>query len=86
MVPDFETLQIRPVEKAIVQIIINKPEKLNALDTRVLSELCEAFSLCDRDPSVRIIILSGAGEKSFIAGAISKKWPKWVLWNSGPTP
>jgi enoyl-CoA hydratase len=66
---DFETLQIRPVEKAIAQIVINKPEKLNALDTQVLSELCEAFALCDGDPSVRIIVLSGAGERAFIAGA-----------------
>jgi enoyl-CoA hydratase len=65
----FETLEIRPVERAITQITINKPERLNALDTRVLSELCEAFAWCDQDPSTRIIILSGAGERSFIAGA-----------------
>ncbi|MFO7598797.1 MAG: enoyl-CoA hydratase/isomerase family protein [Candidatus Desulfacyla sp.] len=69
MEPDFETLQTRPVEGAIARILINKPEKLNALDTQVLSELCEAFALYDRDPDVRIIVLSGSGEKSFIAGA-----------------
>lgn len=65
----FEMLEIRPVERAITQITINKPERLNALDTRVLSELCVAFAWCDQDPSTRIIILGGAGEKSFIAGA-----------------
>lgn len=65
----FETLETRSVEKAITQITINKPERLNALDTQVLSELCEAFARCDQDPNIRIIILSGAGEKSFIAGA-----------------
>lgn len=48
---------------------INRPEKLNALNKATIKELSEAFLQADADHSIRVIVLSGAGEKAFVAGA-----------------
>jgi len=54
---------------AVRTITINRPEKLNALNRAVIKELSEAFSMAENDNSVRAVILTGAGEKAFVAGA-----------------
>jgi len=50
-------------------IIINRPEKRNALNSLVITELVAALEECRDDPQVRVVVLSGAGEKAFCAGA-----------------
>jgi enoyl-CoA hydratase len=50
-------------------ITINRPEKLNALNKETIGELSEALKQAEKDPEVRVIILTGAGEKAFVAGA-----------------
>lgn len=50
-------------------ITVNRPEKLNALNARVMAELEQAVGELDADPAVRAIIITGAGEKAFVAGA-----------------
>lgn len=50
-------------------VTINRPKVLNALDVRTLSEIYEAIDELGQDASVRGIILTGAGEKAFVAGA-----------------
>lgn len=53
-------------------ITINRPKALNALNSAVLDDLSEAFDLAEKDAAedkVRCLILTGAGEKSFVAGA-----------------
>lgn len=50
-------------------ITINRPEKLNALNRVVLHELSEAFQEARNDASVGAVILTGAGDKAFVAGA-----------------
>jgi enoyl-CoA hydratase len=50
-------------------IVINRPEKLNALDAETMGELDEALGRMESDPDLRGLILTGAGEKAFIAGA-----------------
>lgn len=50
-------------------ITVNRPEKLNALNSEVLSQLDAAVSAAGVDPRVRCVIITGAGEKAFIAGA-----------------
>lgn len=59
------------VEKAdkIALITINRPEKLNALNKSTIEELHQAFGDCDGDSSVWAIIITGSGEKAFVAGA-----------------
>src|SRR5213594_3399142 len=53
----------------ILWITINRPEKLNALSSKVLAELGSAIAGAERDPGVGAIAITGAGEKAFVAGA-----------------
>jgi enoyl-CoA hydratase len=59
------------VEKSgsIARITINRPSKLNALSIRTVVELIEAFSQMRDDSDVGVVILTGAGDRSFAAGA-----------------
>lgn len=57
------------VQNHILTITINRPEKLNALNTAVIRELNETLKHAATDKNVRVIILTGAGEKAFVAGA-----------------
>ena len=50
-------------------LIINRPEKRNALNAATIAELYHAFEVCKTDPVVRVVVLSGAGDKAFCAGA-----------------
>jgi enoyl-CoA hydratase len=51
------------------QITINRPEKLNALNKDTIRELHDALEAVHKDDDVRVIILTGSGSKSFVAGA-----------------
>jgi len=53
----------------IAHITFNRPKVLNALNRQTIDELHQALLDARRDPSVRVLILTGAGEKSFVAGA-----------------
>jgi enoyl-CoA hydratase len=48
---------------------VNRPDKLNALNSVVIAELGEAIRSVESDPAARGVILTGAGEKAFVAGA-----------------
>jgi enoyl-CoA hydratase len=50
-------------------LTVNRPEKLNALNTAVMEELSAAVDAAARDSALRCVIVTGAGEKAFIAGA-----------------
>jgi len=50
-------------------ITINRPKKLNALNRETIEELHQAFSIANQESSIRVIILTGSGEKAFVAGA-----------------
>ena len=50
-------------------ITINRPNKLNALNRDTINELHRAFSKLEKDKKVQIIIITGSGEKAFVAGA-----------------
>ncbi|WP_046745706.1 enoyl-CoA hydratase/isomerase family protein [Kordia zhangzhouensis] len=53
----------------IATITINRPKKLNALNRETIQELHDAFSTLNADHAVKVIILTGSGEKAFVAGA-----------------
>ncbi len=53
----------------IVTLTLNRPDKLNALDAELIGALDSTFERLAGDPSVGIVILTGAGEKAFAAGA-----------------
>jgi enoyl-CoA hydratase len=56
-------------EKGIATIFINRPEKLNALNKATIQELHDTLELIDKNPNVRVIIITGSGQKAFVAGA-----------------
>lgn len=53
----------------IATITINRPTKLNALNVATIQELHHAFNTLELDSSIQVIILTGTGEKAFVAGA-----------------
>ena len=60
-------------EDGIATITMNRPQKLNALNGECISELDRAFSQVETDPAIRGLLLTGAGEKAFVAGADIKE-------------
>jgi enoyl-CoA hydratase len=56
-------------EDGIGIVTINRPETLNALNTEVFTELYQLFQEIESDAEVRVVILTGGGEKAFVAGA-----------------
>lgn len=60
-------------EHGIALITVNRPDKLNALSGALVAELRDAFERVAREASVRAAIVTGAGEKAFVAGADIKE-------------
>ena len=56
-------------QDGVATITINRPDKYNALNTSVVLKLREFFGEAEDDPNVRVVVLTGAGEKAFAAGA-----------------
>ena len=56
-------------ENQIGFVTLNRPKVYNALNAALLSELSEAIEQIKKDQEVRAVILTGAGEKSFVSGA-----------------
>src|SRR5215510_6068293 len=57
------------IKNRIAYLTINRPKVLNALNMQTMEELRQAFMQVRGDKDVRVVILTGAGEKSFVAGA-----------------
>jgi enoyl-CoA hydratase len=57
------------VTDGIARVTINRPDKLNALNATVISELAQAVTQIETDDSIRGVLLTGAGPKAFVAGA-----------------
>ncbi len=64
----YQNLILRKSE-GIGWIAVNRPEKLNAMNIATVGELQAAFEEFEADPEVKAVILTGTGEKAFIAGA-----------------
>lgn len=64
----YENLLVEQ-DGAVLIITINRPDKLNALNTKTVNELAAAMDAAAADAAVRALVLTGAGEKSFVAGA-----------------
>jgi enoyl-CoA hydratase/carnithine racemase len=62
----------------IAKITLNRPEVMNAMDPATYAEITEAFAEIERDPQVRVGIVTGAGNRAFTAGADLK------LMHTGP--
>lgn len=65
---NFENILVQQ-DSGIGTITINRPNKLNALNKATIQELHEAFDLLDKDAATKVIIITGSGDKAFVAGA-----------------
>ncbi|MBF6610195.1 MAG: enoyl-CoA hydratase/isomerase family protein, partial [Chryseobacterium sp.] len=61
-------------EQHVSVITINRPQSLNALNAATIAEISNALDKLQSETSCRVIIITGAGEKSFIAGADIKEF------------
>ena len=55
--------------KGLTTITINRTPKLNALNKETINELHQAFKIAEEDRTIKVIIITGSGEKAFVAGA-----------------
>lgn len=65
---DYKNLVVKK-EEGIGWIIVNRPDKLNALNAQTVKELYSAFMSFHEDAEVKVVIFTGIGDKAFIAGA-----------------
>jgi enoyl-CoA hydratase len=72
--PTFDTLLYDLDDEGVLTITLNRPDKLNALNAQVLGDLFEAFEDARHDEAVRGVIVTGAGDRAFAAGADIKKF------------
>lgn len=64
----YENILFEP-NSGIATITVNRPNKLNALNRETIQELHDAIKTADEDKSIKVIIITGSGEKAFVAGA-----------------
>jgi enoyl-CoA hydratase len=78
----YENILVSTSER-IATITINRPNQLNALNKATISELNAALNAANNDPAVRVVILTGSGEKSFVAGADIKEFADFSIAQGG---
>ena len=69
----MENVQLT-VNEGIATLVINRPKQLNALNKQTLAEISEAFESMRNDDGVKVVIMTGSGEKAFVAGADIKEF------------
>jgi enoyl-CoA hydratase len=75
---NYENLLIS-IEEKIATVTINRPTKLNALNKATISDLNKAIKLLGKNDDVRIIVLTGSGEKAFVAGADISEFANYTV-------
>ena len=69
----MENVQLT-VADGIATLVINRPNQLNALNKQTLSEINEAFESMRENDAVKVVVMTGSGEKAFVAGADIKEF------------
>lgn len=75
---NFNNILVEKKEN-IIYITINRPQNLNALNSETIAELSKAIDLVNEDQEIRAAILTGSGEKAFVAGADIKEFAAFNL-------
>jgi enoyl-CoA hydratase len=65
----YENVLLEQPEAGIYRLTVNRPKALNALNSRTLDEIGAAAAEAGADPEARVLLVTGAGEKAFVAGA-----------------
>lgn len=74
----FENILIE-IKSSVATIIINRPKKLNALNRATIKDLSKAYKTLDKNKMIRAIILTGSGEKAFVAGADISEFSNYTV-------
>ena len=69
MTYEYKNLLVEIQDDGVTTVSVNRPKFLNALDTPTLEEMKDCFGKLATDPAVKAVIIRGAGEKAFVAGA-----------------
>jgi enoyl-CoA hydratase len=75
---NFENI-LTSVQASVGTITINRPTKLNALNKKTIEELHTAFKLFNNNPKIKVIIITGSGEKAFVAGADISEFANYTV-------
>lgn len=78
----YENILVEKKNK-IAYITINRPNQLNALNKETIAELHNALNEANEDQNTRVVILTGSGEKSFVAGADIKEFADFSIAQGG---
>jgi enoyl-CoA hydratase len=65
----FRNIVLTTDADGVATLTVNRPDKLNALNRDTMSEIAAALERCESDEAIRALIVTGAGEKAFVAGA-----------------
>jgi enoyl-CoA hydratase len=65
----YETIVLGQPEPGIWQLTVNRPAALNALSPQVLYEIATGVTHVNADANARVLLITGAGDKAFVAGA-----------------
>jgi enoyl-CoA hydratase len=57
------------VEGGVALLTFNRPKALNAMDSATMTELAAAVAVCKNDDNIKVLVLTGGGDKAFVAGA-----------------
>jgi len=79
---NFENI-LSSSENGITTITINRPSKLNALNKATIEELHQAFDAANKAAETKVIIVTGSGEKAFVAGADISEFANFSIENGG---
>lgn len=66
-------------KESLAVITVNRPSKLNALNTQTIEELHVAFKRLDENSEIKVIVITGSGEKAFVAGADIKEFSDYTI-------
>jgi enoyl-CoA hydratase len=65
----YSNIRLETAQSGIALVTVSRPDKLNALNRDTMEELSDAFTRVREDAAIRALIVTGAGEKAFVAGA-----------------
>lgn len=79
----MDALILTEIRNQIAFLTINRPQQLNALNKDTIEALHNALEAADADPAVGVIVLTGSGEKAFVAGADIKEFADYNIAQGG---
>ncbi len=72
VIKEFEQIKLEK-ENGIAVLTLYRPDKMNAFTGKMMQEMIAAFDETDKDDDVKVVIVTGSGERAFCAGQTSRK-------------